>query len=264
MTLTPSGHRQFGSLTAAQIATELRDSSIAVLPVGAIEQHGPHLPLAADLIVAEALATAVVESRGRELDLWQLPPLAFSKSNEHSWSPGTIWITSNTMLHLLCDIARSLAQTPIRKIAILNGHGGNSSLLDVALRDLRVEHGLMLFLLHTLLPPEQGGETTAEELDLGIHGGRDETALLLHVTPGLVDMTQARREVPEWLAGYRHVRLDGPVRFGWSSNDISPTGVIGDPTLATRERGKELFEQMVATVGDQLAEVAAFRFEGNR
>ena len=153
----PVASRQLANLVATDVADKLNPDSILVLPLGAIEQHGPHLPLNTDLVIAQACAEAVAESAGPDLDLWLLEPLAYTKSNEHAGTPGTIWLGPETMLRVLDDIGRSVAATPAKKLALLNGHGGNSSLLNVACRELRLNHGLETFLLHPSLPPDQGG-----------------------------------------------------------------------------------------------------------
>jgi creatinine amidohydrolase len=250
----------FGALTSPGAAERITRDTIVLLPVGAIEQHGPHLPLATDLLTAHALAQVVAERHGDELDLLTLPPIAFSKSGEHDPAPGTLTLRTATMLEMLRDLARSLRYTPVRRLAILNGHGGNSSLLDVACRDLRVEFGLDTFLLHTLLPPDQGGPVAAGELGLGFHAGRDETSLMLHLAPETVDLSRCERQLPEWLNSYKHVTISGPVRFGWRTEDLSPTGVMGDPTLASAEEGEALFAQMIATTTEHLREVSIFEF----
>jgi creatinine amidohydrolase len=126
---------------------------------------------------------------------------------------------------------------------------------------MRLRHGLMTFLLHPVMPPASGGETSAEnELGMGIHGGHAETSLMLHLRPDLVDMAAAKRHVPANLASNKHVRFGGGVSFGWLSNDFGPSGVIGDPTRASAEAGAQSFEQVVRLLGDQLAEVARFDF----
>jgi creatinine amidohydrolase len=136
----------------------------------------------------------------------------------------------------------------------------------VAARELRLAHGLMTFVLHTFLPPDQGlppvqrSASAAGELGMGIHGGHDETSVLLHLRPELVRMDLATRNVPEHLADNRHVRFGGAVPFGWTSDDFGPDGHIGDPTTASAEEGRRLFEGAVAVLGEQLAEVARFRF----
>jgi creatinine amidohydrolase len=252
--------RRLAELRAPEIATRLSERSIVVQPLGAVEQHGPHLPFNTDLVVASDVAEAVVGEYGDELDLWLLPPLAYTKSNEHAWSAGTVWLSATTLLAVLDDIGRCVAQLPAERLVFLNGHGGNSALVNVANRELRLKYGLKTFLAHPGLPPDQGGASPASELGMGVHGGLDETALMLHLRPELVELPLGVRNVPERLAENRHVRFGGRVSFGWLSDDFGPDGLIGDPTGATAERGKELFEGSVRATGEALAEVAAFDF----
>jgi len=228
--------------------------------MGAVEQHGPHLPFTTDLLIAERVASAAVERIGEELDVWLLPPLAFTKSNEHAWSPGTVWLSAETLLAVLNDLGRCIAMTPARRLVFFNGHGGNSALVNVANRELRLHHGLMTFLAHPGLPPDQGGKSTPEELGMGIHGGTEETSLMLHLAPELVDMSAAVRRVPEHLAENQYVRFGGAVSFGWLSNDFGDDGHIGDPERATAELGAELFAGAVDAFCAALAEIAAFRY----
>ncbi len=256
--MTRRSNRHLAGLRAPEIGQRLSESSILVQPVGAIEQHGPHLPFETDLVVATEVAEAAVAERGDEVDAWLLPPLAYSKSNEHAWSAGTFWLSASTLLAVLDDVGRSAALTPARRLVFLNGHGGNSALLGVALRELRLRYGLLTFLAHPHVPADQGGGSPPEELGMGVHGGTDETSIMLHLRPEFVQMEEVARKVPEALAANRHVRFGGPVSFGWLSNDFGPGGYIGDPTLASAERGKQLFEGAVKSFGDALVEVAAF------
>ena len=253
-----SRSRYFPDLSAPLVAELLTERSILVQPLGAIEQHGPHLPLSTDSVVAAAVAEAAVERVGEELDVWLLPTLEYTKSNEHAWSAGTIWLSATTLLAVLDDLGRCVATTPARRLVFLNGHGGNSALVNVANRELRLAHGLMTFLAHPGVPPDQGGVSPASELGMGVHGGTDETSLMLHLAPHLVDMSKAERRVPEWLADNRYVRFGGRVSFGWLSNDFSPDGYIGDPTAATAELGATLFEGAVTAFCEALAEIALF------
>ncbi|RBY83347.1 creatininase family protein [Blastococcus sp. TF02A-26] len=250
--------RLLTDLSAPALDAALGPDSVLVLPTGAIEQHGPHLPVGTDLLIAQAMAERAVERFGEELDLWLLPPLAYTKSNEHAWSSGTFWLSAATLTAVLHDLGRSIARTPARRLAFLNGHGGNSALLQVAARDIRLETGLRTFVLHPRPPADQGGTSPAGELGMGVHGGMDETSLVLHLRPELVDMTKAGRWVPEHLDGYRHVRFGGSVSFGWSSDDFGPAGVVGDATHATAEYGAQRAAGMVEYLGEALAEVARF------
>ncbi|MGP4110334.1 creatininase family protein [Streptomyces sp. 4N509B] len=257
---------RFAELSAPAVAA-LPPDTVALLPVGSLEQHGPHLPVATDHLIAVAvaeraarLATAVDAGAGAgagACDVTLLPPLTYTKSNEHAWSPGTLWLSATTLLAVLDDLGRSLAASGIRRLALLNAHGGNTALLGVALRELRVHHGLLTFLLPVSLPaPKDSGE-----LGTGIHAGLTETSAMLHLHPELVDMSLARRHVPEHLAAYEHVGFGRPVAFGWTSDDLSPTGVVGDPTGATADLGRVLVADAAARTAAALRECARFRFD---
>ncbi|MDY7106491.1 MAG: creatininase family protein [Actinomycetota bacterium] len=250
--------RRLAELRSPEVAERVTGSSILVQPLGAIEQHGPHLPFATDLIIAAAAGEAVVSEYGDEHDLWLMEPLAYTKSNEHAWAPGTVWLGPDTLLKVLDDIGRSAATTGARKIVFLNGHGGNSALLGVACRELRLHHGLLTFLAHPSVPPDQGGESTSEEHGMGIHGGLEETSVVLHLRPDLVRMDLAERNIPGALVANDQVRFGGSVGFGWLANDFGPDGHIGDPTGATAERGKARFEAAVARLGAAFGEIARF------
>ncbi|MDH3753391.1 MAG: creatininase family protein [Acidimicrobiia bacterium] len=252
--------RRYEDLSGPEIGSAISPTSILLLPIGAVEQHGPHLPMSVDHVIAHETADAVVAECGDELDVWQLPTMSISKSNEHAWAPGTLYLSPETMLAVLRDIGRSVASTGAERLVLLNGHGGNTTHLGTALRELRLEIGLKTFLMHPSLPPAYGGTSTEDELGMGIHGGLNETSVFMHLRPGQVDLTKAERKVPEALAENRHVKFGGSVSFGWLSNDFDPDGYIGDPTGASAELGKTLFEQAVAGLSEAMAEVKTFEF----
>ena len=255
--------RRLEELTLPQVREMIGPSSILMLPIGSVEQHGPHLPLTTDHLIASEAAKALALRGGEELDLWLLPTLAVSKANEHAWAPGTLWLQATTLLSVVNDIASSAATTGARRLVFLNSHGGNTALLVVACREVRLSQGLQTFLLHPFLPPDHGGRSStapAGELGMGIHGGHDETSMMLYLRPDLVNMRLATRRVPDRLADNRHVRFGGPVPFGWTSDDFGPDGHIGDPTGATAGQGRELFDAAVEMLCEQLAEIARFDF----
>lgn len=252
--------RYLADFRAPELSEALNKDSIIVLPLGAIEQHGPHLPLNTDFVVAQAASQAAVESIAGKVDAWLLPTLPFTKSNEHAWSPGTMWLSATTLMAVLDDIARSVASTPARKLVFINGHGGNSSLVQVMNREIRLKYGLQTFLAHPHMPADQGGSSLPSELGMGIHGGMDETSVMLHLREDLVDMSLAVRRVPEKLAQNDQVRFGGSVSFGWLSNDFFPDGHIGDPTGATPEIGKKMFESAVVGLSSALEEISRFDF----
>ncbi|MEY3806932.1 MAG: hypothetical protein RIR69_1744, partial [Actinomycetota bacterium] len=201
-----------------------------------------------------------VDTVGEEVNAWLLPALPYTKSNEHAWSAGTMWLSATTLMSVLDDIGRSIASTQAKRVLFINGHGGNSALVQVMNRELRLKYGLQTFLAHPHMPADQGGSSAASELGMGIHGGMDETSVMLHLRPELVDMSLAVRRVPEKLADNDHVRFGGKVAFGWLSNDFFPDGHIGDPTGATAEIGKKMFDSAVAGLCEAMREISRFDF----
>jgi len=252
--------RHLADLAGPEVERLLTDRSILVQPLGAVEQHGPHLPLNTDLIIAQAVAESAVSEYGDEVDAWMLPPLAYTKSNEHAWSAGTIWLSATTLLAVLDDIGRCVATTAAKRLVFMNGHGGNSTLVSTANREIRLHHGLMTFLAHPGVPPDQGGTSPAGEHGMGVHGGADETSVMLYLAPELVDMSLAERRIPDGMIDNKYVKFGGRVSFGWMSNDFFDDGYIGDPTTATAEYGKELFEGSVVAFGEALREISTFNF----
>ncbi|WP_156758816.1 creatininase family protein [Microbacterium karelineae] len=240
----------------------LTADSIIVQPIGALEQHGPHLPLSTDLVIPEEIgARAVDRARAEGVDAWLLPPITASKSDEHHWAPGTIWMEASTIWNTLVDVGRSVAATPARTLVFLNGHGGNSALLQVVNREIRRRFGLRTFAMGTgTQRAGDGGTQGPDEFGMGIHAGHSETSVMLALRPELVDMSRAVRNVPEHLAEFSSIGFNGfPVSFGWTSDDFGASGVIGDPTGATAEYGRILVDEGVAFVASALAETARFR-----
>ncbi len=254
---------QLENLSGPDAAAALDADAVVVVPIGAVEQHGPHLPLSVDWVIADEVAKAAVDQVA-DLPIWLVPTLPFSKSNEHAWSAGTIWLSQSTMTAVLDDIGRCVAHSGARRIVFLNGHGGNSTMLNVACRELRLSYELLTFLVHPFVPPAYSAPdpnaASSPELGMGIHGGLDETSVMLHLRPEDVDMSLAVRNVPEWMTERDHVKFGGSVQFGWLSNDFGPDGHIGDPTGATAERGARLFDESVSFIADQLRDIATFDF----
>ena len=256
-----STHR-LAELSGPAAAAALTADSVLVLPTGAIEHHGAHLPLTTDALIAESVAeAAVAQGRALGLDLWLLPTLTYTKSDEHAWAPGTMWLSAETLWATLLDLGRSVAATPARRLAFVNGHGGNTALLAVAVRELRRRHGLATFATAAAyVPAGSGRDGEPDERGLNIHAGFGETSLVLHLRPDLVDLSLGERNVPEHFADLTYIGFNGyPVSFGWTSDDFGPSGVIGDPTGSTAAKGAEFFAESVRRVVGALGEIATFR-----
>jgi creatinine amidohydrolase len=255
--------RLLAELSGPAAATRLTSDSIVVVPTGAIEHHGPHLPLVTDHLIADAIGGAAVTGAAQAgLDVWRLPTLAYTKSDEHSWAPGTVWLDWDTMYRTCLEIGRGVAKMGAGTIVFANGHGGNTALLQVVLREIRKQYGLRTFAMPTLAmspgiaPPDGEG---LDEHGLGIHGGAAETSLVMHLRPDLVDLSLAERWVPEHLADFELIGFNArPVSFGWLSDDFGTPGVVGDPTQATPAYGSMLYEGSVRQAVASLKEIARF------
>lgn len=251
--------RELHELAGPALASTLTADSMIMLPVGSIEHHGPHLPLATDLLIADLMSSKIVDAAAAAgIDVWRLAPLAYTKSNEHHWAPGTMYIGWDALMRTLVDLGRSVAATPAKTLVFYNGHGGNTALLQVALRELHIEFGLRTFLMNAGMPAGDGVDGP-DERGFGIHGGHGETSMVMALRPELVDLSTAERWVPDAIADYEHVKFNGgTVAFGWQSDDFGPSGVIGDPSRATAEWGAELVARSIEQGVAELGEIARF------
>jgi creatinine amidohydrolase len=252
--------RLLSELSGPAAGAAIGPESIVLVPTGAVEHHGPHLPLATDQLIAEAIASGAVSAAAETgLDVWRLPTLAYTKSDEHSWAPGTVWLDWDTMYKTCVEIGRAVHTMGAGSIVFANGHGGNTALLQVVLREIRKLYGLKTFLMPTLIRTAPPAGEGLDERNLGIHGGAAETSIVLHMRPELVDLSRAERWVPEHLADFEYIGFNAmPVSFGWLSNDFGPAGVVGDATQATSAFGERLYDASVAQAVASLHEIARF------
>ncbi len=229
--------------------------TIAILPTAAVEQHGPHLPVGTDTIINTHLCRLLADRAPADLDLRILPVMAVGKSNEHLWAPGTLTLSATTALAAWTEIGLSVARAGVRKIVILNSHGGNADLISILSRELRVQVGMLAVRLGWTALGMPQGLYSDQETRFGIHGGDMETSLLLHFRPDTVDMTAAGdfRSTAESGA----IPPIGPVAKGWISTDLNPAGVVGEAHLATAEKGRLTAEHLVSEALDLLHKVAA-------
>ncbi|MCY4260463.1 MAG: creatininase family protein, partial [Rhodobacteraceae bacterium] len=229
-------HRHWEDCTAPEFQTLDPGKTIAILPIGAIEQHGPHLPTGTDTYINLGMLNLLEEMCPNDLDIRIVPIQAIGKSNEHLWSRGTITLQTETALRVWTDIGDSLARSNIRKLVIVNSHGGNVDPISIVARDLRVRHGMYVVKSHwnsfghptDLYPPEEHA--------YGIHGGDIETSLMLHFRPDLVKMDKAQnfRSTAETAS----IPPTGPVSVAWVASDLNPHGVVGNAAAATAAKGK--------------------------
>jgi creatinine amidohydrolase/Fe(II)-dependent formamide hydrolase-like protein len=233
-----------GDLTFPEVSARLKETSILCLPLGAIEQHGPHLPLDTDVIVAEELTRRIIARWGEAFDLWQLPTAPISLSREHDWAPGTLSLSIQTFVALLRELARDIARAlPARNLAIVNGHGGNRGVLDNLLHELRGDFGLNACVLHPFDLPKV--KVAASGLD--VHGGKSETSVMLVLRPQLVRRDLIAASTPPDPGTAATLIFDRGVSFPWRTDDprLTANGVIGDAEAATPELGQAIIDSVV-------------------
>jgi creatinine amidohydrolase/Fe(II)-dependent formamide hydrolase-like protein len=236
-----------GDLASGEIAGALRPSSVLCLPMGSMEQHGPHLPLNTDTVIAEGLTRRIVARWGDAFDLWQLPAVPVGLSREHDWAPGTLSLSVSGMTTYLRDLCREIARAlPARHLLIVNGHGGNRGILEAVTRELRGDFGLNSAAFHL------GAAMSAGAAVPEIHAGKDETSVMLVLAPGLVRREAlASLQAPPDDAAVRALVLDPVASFPWRSDDprLSRAGIMGDARDSSAEHGEAIVARVVEAAG---------------
>lgn len=247
---------EFAKLDAAQ--------AIALLPVAAIEQHGPHLPVSTDACINQGVLAGALEQMPDDLPVTVLPMLPVGKSNEHLAFPGTLTLSAETLIRVWTEVGECVARTGIKKLVLFNSHGGQPQVMDIVARDLRVRHGMMVVAWSWYaggLPP---GLFDEAEVRHGIHAGAIETSMMLHLRPDLVRMNLAADFVPlmsELAGDYRHLSPTGAGRLAWMAQDLHPHGACGNAADADAERGRVLVEHAAQTLIALLREVDRYPLE---
>jgi creatinine amidohydrolase len=218
---------------------------VAILPVSAVEQHGPHLPVGVDAAINAGIVARAVELMPSHLHALVLPMTPVGKSDEHLAFPGTLTLSHETLARVWYELGASVHRAGIRRILFFNSHGGQPQLLEIVCRDLRVKLGM--FAATAMWPQliDIGDLFDAGEIKHGIHGGQIETSMMLHLHPELVHMDSAENFVPVTIEVERESKLlgQGSAYFGWQAQDLHPAGACGNALAATAELGKELVER---------------------
>ena len=239
--------------------------TIAVLPVAATEQHGPHLPLSVDTVLADGIVAASLPHLAPELSVLFLPTQAVGLSPEHARFPGTLTLKTETVLRLWTDIGESVAAAGVRKLLLFNSHGGQVSVLDLVARDLRARLNLLVYScswfnlpLHDASGQDLNALFSAEEHRFGIHGGEIETSMMLALAPQRVQMDQARYFASTAQARAQQFPILGngrSAKLGWQTQDYHPAGAVGHAAAATAAKGEALVQAAGRALAQLLAEL---------
>ncbi len=253
--------RDWMDMTWRDIAGAETARWIAVLPLAAVEQHGPHLPLGVDTFIAEAYLARVRDVLPDDLPVTFLPVQRIGISAEHLSYPGTLTLSATTAIAVWTELVESLARAGVRKLVLVTSHGGNVAVMELVARDLRTRLNMLTVTVgwHRFGYPD--GAFSSDEKRHGIHGGDIETSLMLAAKPDTVRMDKAPKATPEtlamaaefkWLGAYR------PAGFAWMTQDLHPSGAVGDATLATPAKGEAALQRGAEAFVELLREIDRF------
>ncbi len=237
----PKNRVWWGDYRTTEYAAIDPERTIAVLPVAAIEQHGPHLPVSTDTTIMQGMLETVIPRLPENLDIRILPVQAVGKSNEHLYAPGTLTLPAPVLIEAWTELGVSIARAGVKKLVVVNSHGGNEEIMGIVTRELRVRFGMLAVKTSWQRFGRPAGMYTDLEDRQGIHGGDVETSLMLHFRPDLVDMGKARNfvsNVGRAEETFSLLRQTSTHAFAWIATDLNPHGVVGDASIATAEKGR--------------------------
>jgi len=253
-TATPPS-RFWADLTTRDFASLDVAATVAVLPLGATEQHGPHLPLGVDESIVDGVVQAALVQLPAALPVLVLPTQRVGYSPEHAAFPGTLTLSFQTVVASWIELGECVARSGLKKLLLLNAHGGQASLMDVVARELRARCGLIVYSCNWWNLPATGAAAnlfSAEEHRFGVHGGEIETSLVLALRPERVRMDRAANfgsTSRERAAAYPVLGNGTSAKLGWMMQDYNPEGAAGNAAAATEAKGKAMLE----SAGRQLA-----------
>ena len=192
MTEAPKRRLRWAEYRASEFGAIDADATIATLPLAAVEQHGPHLPVGTDAMIAEGMLMTAAAMLPADIDIRSLPIQSVGKSNEHLYAPGTLTLPATVAIEAWTELGLSISRARVRKLVFVNSHGGNEEIMGIVARELRVRANMLVVKTSWTRFGHPEGMFSDVERRRGIHGGEVETSLMLHFRPDLVDMTKAR------------------------------------------------------------------------
>jgi len=263
--MTDTSHvpsREWTTLSSAEAEAAAQRDPVVVLPLGATEQHGPHLPLSTDVHIGVGLLAEALRHLREEAEVWTLPPVTVGASREHARFPGTESVSTEELIRTLVERGGELADTGVRRLLLTNSHGGNRHAMEAAGLELRAERDMLVVKASWFRLARPAGVDLPEiEWRHGLHGGAVETAMMLHLRPDLVDrdeITDFPSLGAELERTLRRLGPEGEASFAWLAEDLNPQGVVGNATLGTATMGGELVRHYGSALAEVIADTAAF------
>lgn len=259
--------RRWADVSARDFALAQRSGlaaqTVAILPVGAVEQHGPHLPLKVDTALVEGVVDAALPLMAADVPVLVLPTQAIGLSLEHEDYAGTLSLSPATLLAVWTELGVCVARAGVKKLLIFNAHGGNVSSMDIVARQLRMQCGLLVYHSSWFNLPQPAGVNeafSAHEHRFGVHGGETETSMMLHLAPELVRMEHARNFASSSEVRARQFPILGngkSAKLGWAMQDYNPQGAAGNAAAADAQRGQALVQGAAASLAQLCTEIHA-------
>lgn len=259
--------RRWADVSARDFALAQRSGlaaqTVAILPVGAVEQHGPHLPLKVDTALVEGVVDAALPLMAADVPVLVLPTQAIGLSLEHEDYAGTLSLSPATLLAVWTELGGCVARAGVKKLLIFNAHGGNVSSMDIVARQLRMQCGLLVYHSSWFNLPQPAGVNeafSAHEHRFGVHGGETETSMMLHLAPELVRMEHARNFASSSEVRARQFPILGngkSAKLGWAMQDYNPQGAAGNAAAADAQRGQALVQGAAASLAQLCTEIHA-------
>lgn len=263
--MSPSPLRRWDALTTVDVAALASRDPVVVLPLAAVEQHGPHLPLSTDLLLGMGLLEEAFRILPEDFPAWVLPPQAVGTSLEHVRHPGTLTLPPEVVAETVVRLGEAVARAGVRRLVVANSHGGNRDVLHSAALRLREEHRMLVVkATYFRFARPEGVELPEAEWRHGFHGGAVETAMMLHLHPDLVREDETPRaaslgqELEERLA---RLGPEGEASFAWLAGDLNAGGTVGDAGLATAAMGRRLVEGYAGALAEVIRDARAFPLE---
>lgn len=250
--------RKFVELTRDEVQICIKEDSILLFPLGATEQHGSHLPLNTDTILATGFSERIMLKYAQKYDLWLLPCFEYSLSPEHKWANGTLSVSIDLFVKLFTELIESLVLSqPSRNMIVVNGHGGNRGVLETLIQEIRNKFSFTIAVIH----PSTLARISSNSRLCEVHAGKSETSMIMELAPELIDYGKINQKTSEsYQVRAKKFIVDRAVSWPWNSNDygLSYDGIIGDSSEASLELGKQIVDNSIKNTEEVIIDLIQY------